>query len=67
MVQKPDQIVFCLKCGSSFTKEESEKVCSNCFACTGCEIFLCPVCGEEIVVKPIGEPRKRNILPNDIE
>jgi hypothetical protein len=66
MGQKQDQLISCPVCGSTNKQGDLEKVCSNCFACTGCEIYFCPQCREEMVVKPVGEPRKRRILPEDI-
>ncbi len=49
----------CQNCGFSFQKGDLDRECSNCFACTGCEIYLCPSCQKEIVIKPIGQPRRR--------
>jgi RNA polymerase subunit RPABC4/transcription elongation factor Spt4 len=33
------------------------RTCSNCFACTGCEIYTCPGCGTELIVKSKKEAR----------
>lgn len=48
-----NEVVSCDKCGFSASRKEMERLCCNCFACTGCERFTCPKCGNEIVVKPI--------------
>jgi predicted Zn-ribbon and HTH transcriptional regulator len=52
-------IISCNYCGYSFQKDDLVRSCSNCFACTGCETYICPKCENEVVVKPIGTPRKR--------
>ena len=52
--------IICQNCGFSFQKGDLGRECSNCFACTGCEIYLCPNCSKDIIIKPIGQPRKRN-------
>ncbi|MEA3460567.1 MAG: hypothetical protein U9R49_01730 [Bacteroidota bacterium] len=46
------KIILCHNCGSSFERDLSYRDCSNCFACTGCEIYTCPECAIEIAVKP---------------
>lgn len=43
----------CNKCGFTFTNLEVSRVCNNCFACTGCEIYVCPSCGQEVVIKAV--------------
>ncbi len=43
----------CSECGSTFNKDDLKRTCSNCFACTSCEIYICPNCDAEIVVKPM--------------
>ena len=45
-------ILLCHNCAASFPREMDYCSCSNCFACTGCEIYLCPECSTEIIVKP---------------
>lgn len=50
--------ISCPRCGFSFHRGEVVKECSNCFACSGCEIYICPECEEEIIVKPMREPWK---------
>lgn len=54
MADSGDDTIICTNCSQEFLKEYY-KVCSNCFACTGCEIYLCPYCGERIAIK---EPKK---------
>jgi hypothetical protein len=51
--------VLCRNCGAGYAKDDLEKQCSNCFACTGCEQYQCPSCKMEIVIRPIGQPRRR--------
>jgi hypothetical protein len=46
-------IANCLNCSNSFLIENLQQTCGNCFACSGCKIYLCPVCKSEIVVTPI--------------
>jgi len=58
-MKQPEITITCASCGFSFKKGEVDRQCSNCFACTGCEIYLCPSCGEEIVVKPMREMKRR--------
>lgn len=48
--------VKCINCGCEYNKEELERMCSNCFCCTGCEIYSCPKCNDDIVIRPIGNP-----------
>lgn len=49
--------IICDKCGLKFERGIKNQHCSNCYACTGCEIYYCPQCDERIVVKPV---RKMN-------
>lgn len=51
-----DKIVSCEHCGISYDKDDLQRDCGNCFACTGCEIYICPECRKAIVVKPIKKP-----------
>lgn len=51
-----EEILTCKNCGESFEKGSLQRDCANCFACTGCEIYVCPNCRHEIVVKPIKKP-----------
>jgi hypothetical protein len=50
--KKKEKFFTCSNCGNSYSNLDAERVCSNCFACTGCEIYTCPACREEDVVKP---------------
>lgn len=50
---KADHLVQCEHCGMVYDKEDLRRSCSNCFACVSCEIYLCPGCKNEIVVKPM--------------
>lgn len=53
------QIILCHECGISFERDLCYQLCGNCFACTGCEKYICPGCAIEIVVKP----KKESIDP----
>jgi predicted RNA-binding Zn-ribbon protein involved in translation (DUF1610 family) len=44
-------MILCHNCGHSIERDLFYRTCSNCFACTGCEIYTCPECGTEIIVK----------------
>jgi predicted RNA-binding Zn-ribbon protein involved in translation (DUF1610 family) len=50
--RKKENHYSCTGCGFLYSNLDASRVCSNCFACTGCEIYLCPSCGEEVVFKP---------------
>ena len=52
-MKNKEEIVSCSNCGFQARKGDLDRSCSNCFACTGCEIYICPKCGKEIVVEPI--------------
>ncbi len=54
--QKREKLYRCEACGFEFSNLDGTRVCSNCFACTGCEIYTCPECGTELVVKPKKNP-----------
>jgi hypothetical protein len=45
--------ITCGNCQNSFPKSNDYRHCSNCFACTGCEIYYCPYCDERIEIKPM--------------
>jgi len=47
-----DQII-CGSCGLKFERKPGDKHCSNCVVCSGCEIYYCSRCDNEIVVTPI--------------
>jgi len=46
------RMIKCTECGFEGDREYLERSCGNCFACMGCEIYYCPRCGEEIVIRP---------------
>ena len=53
-MDKPEsKIITCPHCGKQFSKDDLRRHCSNCFACTGCERYLCESCDEVIEVIPI--------------
>jgi hypothetical protein len=45
--------IRCMGCMQMWAKTELQRHCSNCFGCTGCEVYVCPGCGKLIVVVPI--------------
>jgi len=47
----PEEMIVCNVCKKSFDKEKARRKCSNCFACTGCEIYFCPFCNHVIEIK----------------
>ncbi len=52
-MDEQEEILICNHCNGSFEKGSLQRDCGNCFACTGCEIYICPNCRHEIVVKPV--------------
>jgi len=46
-------ILTCGKCGYKFDRSKENKHCSNCIVCTGCEVYYCQQCDEEIVITPV--------------
>jgi len=50
---KKEKIYTCKTCGFQFSNLDVEKTCSNCFACSGCEIYICPSCKNEVVILPV--------------
>lgn len=50
---RKEKFYHCSNCGKEFSNLDAERLCSNCFACTGCEMYTCPWCGNEVVIKPI--------------
>jgi len=42
--------IICCSCGLRFERTKEFRHCSNCFACTGCEICYCPQCDNEIII-----------------
>jgi uncharacterized protein YbaR (Trm112 family) len=51
-------MVYCRECGETFKKDYLQRSCSNCFVCTSCEIYICPECRSEIVVKEVQKTLK---------
>jgi len=51
----------CKECGFEFSNLDVDRICSNCFACTGCEIYLCPSCNKEVIIKPMKPMNTKNI------
>jgi hypothetical protein len=45
--------IICGSCKHKFERAKEFKHCSNCFACTGCEIYYCPACDNEIIITPV--------------
>lgn len=58
---RKEKIYVCNKCGFCFSNLDVEKICSNCFACTGCEMYLCPLCHSEVIVKPVKQMIKPRV------
>jgi hypothetical protein len=52
--------IICGACNFKFERDREYKFCSNCFACTGCEIYYCPECDNEIVVTPVRSMKSRS-------
>jgi hypothetical protein len=48
-----DDFIICDNCGHKFERDRLYRSCSNCFVCSGCEIYYCPSCDEEIDLIPI--------------
>ena len=48
--------ITCRYCAKKHQSSNLKRLCGNCFACTGCEIYQCPACGKSIVVTPMREP-----------
>ena len=47
------KIYTCNSCSYQFSNLDLPRSCSNCFACTGCEIYICPQCENEVVITPM--------------
>jgi hypothetical protein len=56
--------VTCGLCCLKFERGIKFKHCSNCFACTGCEIYYCPRCDNRIVISPV-RPMYYSSKPKD--
>lgn len=48
-----NKTVICPECAQPSETDDIIKSCGNCFACVGCEIYICPHCGTEIVIKAL--------------
>ena len=46
-----NEYIQCPQCKSEFNKTDLKRNCCNCFACTGCEVYICYQCGERIELK----------------
>jgi hypothetical protein len=57
--------IICDACSYRFERGGTNKHCSNCFDCTGCEIYYCPSCEEEIVVTPVKRIRNSLKVPEE--
>ncbi len=51
--KKTEKYYRCKGCGFEFSNLDASRLCSNCFACSGCEIYRCPACGAEVEVRPV--------------
>jgi hypothetical protein len=51
VIEKGD--IICGLCGLEFDRSKENKHCSNCIVCTGCEVYYCYGCDDEIVITPI--------------
>lgn len=51
-------IVICKECGEKFKKDDLQRSCSNCYVCSNCEIYICPECRSEIVIKEAHKKKK---------
>jgi hypothetical protein len=56
--------ITCGSCNLKFERTKEFTYCSNCFACTGCEIYYCPGCDNEIVITPVRSIGNRPDNPN---
>jgi len=48
-----NEYITCGSCNLKFERIKEYTCCSNCFVCTGCEIYYCPRCDQEIVITPV--------------
>ncbi|MFZ5942130.1 MAG: hypothetical protein ACOYXB_16305 [Bacteroidota bacterium] len=49
-----DKQVECPVCRSVWNTADLEKSCGNCFACTGCEMWVCAGCSNQIIIRAPG-------------
>ena len=61
-MKKLVKVILCHNCGFSLERDDLFRSCGNCFACLGCEIYICPECGIELVVRP-----RRNVEPRGVD
>jgi hypothetical protein len=47
------EYIICGSCKLKFDRTKEFKHCSNCFACSGCEVYYCPGCDNEIIITPV--------------
>lgn len=57
---RKEKFYTCGNCGFQFSNFDLPRACSNCFACTGCEIYICPSCEKEVVIKPMKQIQRNN-------
>jgi hypothetical protein len=50
---KKEKIYTCPNCNFQFSNLDVPRMCSNCFGCTGCEIYICLQCEQEVVIKAV--------------
>jgi len=55
-----NEYIICGRCMLKFERDKQHKHCSNCFACTGCEIYYCPGCDNEIVITPVKQISRKS-------
>ena len=58
---KEAKFYTCNTCNFQFSNLDVDRTCSNCFACTGCEIYFCPSCSSEVVIKPVKPFKKPDL------
>jgi hypothetical protein len=58
--------ITCTSCGKRFEDSIYYRQCSNCFACTGCEIYTCPHCGATVEIVPIKAMKLNIKKENDL-
>lgn len=61
ITKRKEKFYSCPSCGFAFSDFDVPRTCSNCFACTGCEIYICPSCSSEVVIKPMKPLNKSNL------
>jgi hypothetical protein len=61
----PDKEIICTQCNKAFEGSLYYRQCSNCFACTGCEIYTCPHCGATVEARPMKTMKQTIKKEND--